>query len=121
MYSKSNPACGSVRSVLRAARAGAGRSGRSASDSSAPRRSARQGGAPGLRGWSSDDEEVHELVDRRLREALRVHAELENCLLLLHGKAAREVRLEFLDEDRHALFATALVADRVFADHFLQL
>ena len=45
---------------------------------------------------------------------------VQDRLLLFRRKAARQVGLEFLDQDRHAFLAPALVADRVFDHHFLE-
>src|SRR5207244_1520088 len=69
----------------------------------------------------SDDHHVHELVDRRGFELLLVEAQIENAGALLLGEAAREVDAEFLDQDRHAFLAAALVADRVLDDHLAKL
>src|SRR6266571_5106451 len=66
----------------------------------------------------SGHEQVDELVDGRVLEPARIHAKVKNSLLQPLREATREIGLEFLDQQRHALVAAALVPDRVFARHF---
>src|SRR3954470_199507 len=104
--------------VPRAAPAGAGRSARSGWGSSGSPPTARR---CALLDSGSCGEQVYELVDGRAMQALDVLAQLEDRPLLPLGKAARQVGLEFLDQHRHAFLAAALMADWVFAHHFLEL
>src|SRR6185503_18122511 len=69
----------------------------------------------------SDHEQVDELADGRRGEPVRIHAKIENSLLLLRREAARQVGLELLHQDRHPFGAAALVPDRVLAHDFLEL
>src|SRR3954464_3478472 len=92
--------------VPRAAPAGAGRTARSGSGSSGSPPTARR---CALLGSGSCGEQVYELVYGRLVQAIGVLAKLEDRLLLLLGKAARQVGLEFFHQHRHAFLAAALV------------
>src|SRR5688572_22532108 len=80
---------------------------------SAARRRVMRIAAPFMR---SGRHHVHEFVDRRGLELPLAHAQLEDGGALLLGEAAREVGLELLHEDGHALLAAALVADGIFDD-----
>src|SRR5436190_21170719 len=71
--------------------------------------------------WRSYHHEVDEFMDRRRLQALLIHAQLEDRLLLLGREAPRQVALELLDQERHAFLAPALVADRVFDQHLREL
>src|SRR4051812_26104018 len=75
---------------------------------------------PFIRG-SRVGEKVDEFVDGRGVQPARVHAVLENLLAAFLGKTQSEVALEFFHEQRHAFLAAALVADRVFDNHFGEL
>src|SRR5205807_9313321 len=59
--------------------------------------------------------------DRRLFQPAGIRAELKNSLLLLRREVPREMGPEFPDQDRHAFLAAAPVAERVLAEHFLEL
>src|SRR5205807_5536112 len=74
-----------------------------------------------VRGRCSWDEQIHEFIDRRLFQPARIRAELKNSLLPLRREVSREMSPEFLDQDRHAFLAAAPVAERVLAEHFLEL
>src|SRR5260221_1632256 len=110
------PARRSASRAPRGAPAAARRSAQSAPDRCGSLDSTRPACAPGRRSY---DHQVDKIIYRRLLQALLVHAQLEDRLLLLRRKAAREVALEFLDQTRDAFLAAALVADRGL-DHHLR-
>src|SRR3954464_11114444 len=59
--------------------------------------------------------EVDEFLDRRRLQALLIHAQVEDRLLLLGREAARQVALELLAQDGHAFLGPAFGARRVLA------
>ena len=66
----------------------------------------------------SDGIEIDIVVDRHRFEPPLIERHVEDRLLLLRVEAAREIGAEFFHQQRNAVGAPALVADRIFDDDF---
>src|SRR5438105_12283065 len=69
---------------------------------------------------ASDDEKIDEFVHRHRLEPVRIERDIENGALLLRRKAARQVGLEFFNEQGDALLAPAAMSDRILNEDFLE-
>src|SRR5690606_902196 len=69
----------------------------------------------------SDDIQVHVLVHRHGFQRGLVQRRVQDALLLAGGELARQVAAELGFQERDAVLAAALVANRVFADDLVEL
>src|SRR5512139_2360227 len=69
----------------------------------------------------SNDEQIHELVDRHRLEPLLVFAEFEDLRGSAPRKTRQQVAPEFFFENWNAFLTTTAVADRILDDDLLGL